>query len=420
MTKKIWVILIIGIILRVFLSLSTFHPDIQVFDLSGQILKKGNILSLYDYLYNLSPDDKYLKSYPPQALNYPPATYILLGGSSLLFTSLTPPSIHEDFLFNTKNILGSIYLNLHLLSLKLLLFLFDLGCAYLLYKFFDNLKTKLLAFILWIFNPVTLFATFMMGQYDVIATFFVILSLYIVKKGKESSVRNLTFASILLGIGVAFKIYPVLFIIPLAALAKSWLYRCLVVCAGIIPYILTILPFLQSSGFKANALFANQLNKSFFAQLPISGGESIILFLAALIFSYFVFLQRRLEKNNLWQSFFIIALIFFIFTHFHPQWFLWLTPFLIIEIVKSQFRNFLALLVLFLSWFLMLFFFDSSLTLGLFAPVNPALYQSKTFWQILNINIDFNFSRSLLQTFFVGAAFYFIYSYFPKKDSNSV
>lgn len=418
MTKKIWTILIIGIILRLVLSLATFHPDIQVFDLSGQILKGGNILTLYDYLYNLPPDDKYLRSYPPHVLNYPPLTYLLLGGTSFLLTNLTPPSIHQDFLFNTKNVLGNFSLSLHLLLLKLPYFIFDLGCAYLLYKFFDNLKTKLLAYSLWIFNPLTLYATFMMGQYDIIATFFVILSLYIVKKGKESSTKSLIYASIFLGIGAAFKIYPLLFVIPLSALAKSWIQRFVIIAMALLPYVLTILPYLHSVGFRTNALLANQLNKSFYPQIPISGGESILLFLAAIIFFYFLFLNQRLEKTNLWQYFFIIALIFFIFTHFHPQWFLWLTPFLIIEIVKSQFRNFLVVLTLFLSWFLMLFFFDSSLTFGLFAPVNPALYQSKTLWQLLNINIDFNFVRSISQTFFVGAAFYFIYSYFPKKDSN--
>lgn len=419
MTKKIWTILIIGIILRIVLSLSTFHPDIQVFDLSGQLLKKGEILSLYDYMYNLPPDDKYSKNYPPHALNYPPATYILLGGISLLFTNLTPPSIHEDFLFNTKNILGNIYLNLHLLFLKLPYFIFDLGCAYLLYRFFDDLKTKILAFTLWIFNPVTLYATFMMGQYDIIATFSVILALLLVKKGKESNFNSLTFAAVLLGIGVAFKIYPLLFIIPLAALAKSWLQKFAVVMVGLIPYAITILPYLQSPGFRTNALLANQLNKSFYPQLAVSGGESILLFLAALIFFYFVFLHQKLEKNDLWQYFFILILIFFIFTHFHPQWFLWLTPFLIIEMVKSKMENTFVTLTLFLSWFLMLFFFDSSLTLGLFAPINSSLFQSKSLWEILGITINYNFSRSILQTLFAGSAFYFIYRYFPRKSSDS-
>ena len=415
--KKLWIILAIGIILRIILSSITYHPDIQVFDLSGQILKRGNILTLYDYLYTLDKDNEMVKNFPPQAFNYPPAAYFLLGGTSLIFTSITPPQIHADFLFNTKNILGNIYLNLHLLMLKLPYFVFDLGCAFLLFKFLDNFKTKVLAFAFWMFNPLTLYATFMMGQYDIISTFFVILSLYVVKNGKETDLKTLYLAAVFLGIGASFKVFPFLFLIPLAALTRSWQGRFKVLAVGVAPYILTILPFLSSSGFRTNALLANQLNKSFYSQIPVSGGESIILFLAALVLFYLIFLHQKLERINLWQSFFIILLVFFIFTHFHPQWFLWLSPFLVIEMVKSQLKNILVSTTLLISWFMMLFFFDASLTLGIFAPINPVLYQSKTLWELLSINIDYNFTRSILQTFFAGSAIYFIYCYFPRKNS---
>lgn len=419
MKKSLWTILMIGIILRIILASITYHPDIQVFDLSGEILKRGNNLTLYDYLYSLDKDNVMVKNFPPQALNYPPAAYFLLGGTSSIFTSIIPPQIHADFLFNTRNILGNIYLNLHLLMLKLPYFFFDLGCAFLLFKFFDDPKKKMLTITLWIFNPLTLYATFMMGQFDIIPTFFVILSLFLVKKGQDSGIKNILWAAICLGIGVAFKIYPILFLIPLASLTRLWIDRFKIILVGLLPYILTLLPFLPSQGFRTNALLANQLNKSFFAQIPVSGGESIILFLATLVFFYFTFLHQRLEKNSLWQSFFIVILIFFIFTHFHPQWFLWLTPFLIIEAVSNGFKNLFITLTAFFSWFILLFFFDQSLTLGLFAPINPQLFQGNDLMSLIGLNLDINFSRSVLHTIFVGSALYFIYSYFPKKLFDS-
>lgn len=419
MKKKLWIILAVGILLRVILSLITYHPDIQIFDLSGQILKTGNILTIYDYLYTLEEDNVMVKNFPSYALNYPPAAYFLLGGLSLILTSLIPSSVHMDFLFNTQNTLGNIFLNLHLLALKLPYFIFDLGCAFLLFKLFDDFKKKMLAFTLWMFNPLTLYVTFMMGQYDIIPTFFTIASLYMVKKAKESSLKSLLWAAIFLGIGTAFKIYPILFIIPLAALAKSWLQRLSIVVAGLIPYILTILPFLQSPGFRTNALLANQLNKSFFPQIPVSGGESILLFLASLIFVYLIFLHQKLEKNNLWQYFFIIILLFFIFTHFHPQWFLWLTPFLIIEAVFTKFKNIFVTALMLLSWFSLLFFFDSSLSIGLFSPINPQLYQGENLWHLIGISLDFNLLRSVFHTLIAGSAIYFIFSYFPRKLPDS-
>lgn len=419
MKKSLWIILTVGIIIRIILSSITYHPDIQIFDLSGQILKGGNILTFYDYLYTLDKDNVMVKNFPPHALNYPPATYFLLGGASLIFTSITPPQIHADFLFNTKSILGNIFLNLHLLMLKLPYFVFDLGCAFLLFKFFDDPRKKMLAFTLWIFNPLTLYATFMMGQFDIIPTFFTIASLYVVKKGKESSLKNLLWAAIFLSVGASFKIYPFLFLIPLAAMSKSMIDRFKILSLGLIPYIITILPFLPSSGFRTNALLANQLNKSFYSQISVSGGESIILFLAALIFFYFVFLNFLSDKIYLWQHFFIVILLFFIFTHFHPQWFLWLTPFLIIEMIKSQFKNIFAIILMLLSWFWLLFFFDPSLSIGLFSPVNPQLYQGDDLWHLIGTSVDFNLLRSLFHTLIAGSAIYLIYSYFPKKLSDS-
>lgn len=419
MRKSLWILLTAGIILRIILASVTYHPDIQIFDLSGQILKTGNILTLYDYLYTLDKDNVMVKNFPPQAFNYPPAAYFLLGGASLIFTSITPQQIHVDFLFNTKNILGNIYLNLHLLMLKLPYFVFDLGCAFLLFKFFDNFKTKVLAFALWMFNPLTLYATFMMGQYDIIPTFFVILSLYLMKKEKASNSKNLYLAALFLGIGAAFKIYPFLFLVPLVSLSKSWLDRFKILVVGLIPYALTILPFLPSQGFRMNALLANQVSKSFYPQIPVSGGESIILFLAALIFFYFVFLNFLSDKIYLWKQMFLVILLFFIFTHFHPQWFLWLTPFLIIEIVKSQFKNIFVTALMLLSWFALLFFFDSSLSIGLFSPINPKLYQGEDLWHLIGVSLDFNLLRSVFHTLIAGSAIYLIVSYFPKKLPDS-
>lgn len=418
MNKYIWIILVAGLMLRLILSSLTFHPDIQVFDLAGQILKRGHLLDFYDYLYTLPPDDQIIKNFPPFSLNYPPLTYILLGGSSLIFTSLTPTQIHSDFLFNTKNILGNMSLFFHLLALKLPLLFFDLGCAVLLFKFFDDYKTKLLAFTIWMFNPLTLYATFMMGQYDIIPTFFTIASLYMVKKGRKSSLKNIYLATILLGIGAAFKIYPFLFLIPLASLTKLFRIRLKIIVLGLVPYLLTILPFLPSAGFRSNALLANQLSKSFYLQIPVSGGESIILFLASLTFFYLVFLKIS-DQKNLWHFYFLVILLFFIFTHTHPQWFLWLTPFLIIEAVVTRFKNILVTATAFFSWFMLLFFFDQSLTIGLFAPIYPQVYQGKDLWQLMGVSLDINFLRSIFHTLFVGAALYFIYRYFPKKLSTT-
>jgi len=262
------------------------------------------------------------------------------------------------------------------------------------------------------FNPLTLFATYMMGQFDVIPTFLTIFAIYLVVSKNKYAI-----AALVLGIAAAFKVYPFLFLVPLALLSNKWLDRLKVVGIGLTAYLVTILPFINSHGFRATALVASQTTKSFYAALPISGGEAIVIFPMAIILLYLFFWYRSNTPETLWQKFFVLLLIFFTFTHYHPQWFLWITPFLIIDLIKSRFSHWPLVVLSFLSWLGLLTFFDPGLSVRLFAPIFPSLSQLPGIWQILGISVDVNFARSLLQTLFVAPALYWIYCYFPKKES---
>lgn len=376
--KNLWLIVIIGIILRVFLSYATFHSDILAFKLAGRLVASGKILNLYDYS---NPD--------VAILNYPPAIYLFHGMFNFLLGNI----------FNTG------------LLVKLPYLIFDLLTGYLIYKLFDSRRQANVAFILWMFNPINLYATYMMGQFDIIPTFFIILSLYFISKGK------LSLAALALGGGIAFKIFPIFLVPPLIYFGKTFFNKIKLFSLSVLPYFLSIIPFISSSNFRLTALFASQSDKSLYAALPVSGGEAILFFPAFLILFYLI-IQNKVKEFNLWRFYLIPLLLFFIFTHYHPQWFIWLTPFLIIDLTLDRFKNILPILLILGSWLLSLFFFDPSLTLGLFTPIFPALHSSPSVWSLLNISIDYNFSRSLLQTIFVGASVFLIYYHFLKKNAQ--
>ncbi|MDP3758489.1 MAG: hypothetical protein Q8Q86_02120, partial [Candidatus Daviesbacteria bacterium] len=76
MKKTFWIIIIIGVAVRIFLSLTTFHPDMQVFKLAGKLVASGNILNLYDFTSNSA------------VFNYPPAIYLFHGLFTFLFSTL--------------------------------------------------------------------------------------------------------------------------------------------------------------------------------------------------------------------------------------------------------------------------------------------------------------------------------------------
>lgn len=417
--KPLIFILLAGICIRLFLSAITFHPDIQHFDLAGYVLGKGKILDFYDYTYNLDKDDNFLKKYPTALFNYPPAVYFSVGVLDWMLTGFTDSDFHDSFLFDFQNTLGDFRLYLHLILLKMPYLPFDILIAYLLYNLFVSKREKILAFTFWIFNPWVLYSTYMMGQFDIIPTFFVMLALYLIVKIADLN-KAVFLGSIALGFGAAFKIYPLLLLLPLVFLLNTWLKRIMAILLGISIYLITILPFMGSVGFRSTALIANQTFKSLYAQIPISGGESIILFLALSGFFYLVFLYRRGIVENLWQRFFIMLLIFFVFTHYHPQWFLWLTPFLILEIVHSNFKHVFLIFLIAIAFLGSVSLFEQSLSIGLFVPLNPLFYNGPNLWQMLGQNFDLNFMKSLFQSLFVCVSGYFIYYYFPKENSPHV
>ena len=372
--KKLMSILIFGVAVRIFLSFASFHPDIAALSAGGQFVTNGHILNLYDY------------SSDTLVLNYPPLVYWFFG---LL-----------NFLFN-----GSISF------LKLSYMLFDIPLGFLLIKVVDP-KKAVLAFSLWMFNPISLYSTYMMGQFDIIPTFFTLLSIYFIAKNK------LSWAALALGGGIAFKLYPIFLIIPLIILAKSFWTKAKLMIIAALPYFVSVLPYLSSGSFRSNGLFASQSSKSLYATLPVSGGESVILFPVLLMLFYLLIWQKKLDELFFWKIYLIPLLLFFIFTHYHPQWLIWIAPFLILGLVFERLKNLLPILMIFGSWVGSLFFFDSSLTLGLFAPLLPVLKNAPDIWTSLNLNIDYNFSRSILQTVFAASAAYLIYQYFPRKQNG--
>lgn len=409
--SKIWIILLLGLFIRLLLSPFTFHSDILHPEMGGYAISKVGLFNLYDFFPNLPAENPLKITFHDYNFNYPPLVYLFLGGLSSIFSILVGESFRVGFFTDVKSTLGSLPLFIHLLTLKIPYLIFDIGTAILLYKMFASSKAKILALAMWMFNPIAIFSTSMMGSFDVIPTFFTVLSVYLLKK-------NPLLSALSLGIGASFKIYPLFLLIPLLTITYSWKQRFKMVALGVLPYMLFILLYLPSEGFRSSALLAGQTTKSLYAQIPISGGEAIMLFPLILIFVYLIFLKDKIPQEVLWVRYLVVLLIFFILTHFHPQWLLWLTPFLIIEAVETNLKNILAKLLIFFSWFGMLFFFDPGLTLGLFSPIIPSLYDSQSLWQMLGLNPDYNLARALLQTLFSTAGVYYIYQYLLKKSAS--
>lgn len=393
LSVKIWPLLILGLIIRLVLMPVTLHPDIWAISFAQNIFAFKGVFNIYDFLGNLPNDSALVVNYGRNFFTYPPLAYFTLGIFGFILRSLFNQNFFNNLAVTLPDVLADSRLYFHLFLTKLPYLFFDLGILFLLINFFQDEKKKKLAAVLWIFNPVTLYTSYMIGQFDIIPVFFTVLALCLAKKEK------FFWSVISLGIGGAFKMYP-LFFLPFLVVAgtKNGKNSIKLLLAGIFPYLLTIVPFLGSSIFRQTVLFSNQSQKMLFAKIPVSGAEYLSFFVVLYLFLVGISFIKKVE---LWKWFLAVMLLFFSVTHYHPQWFLWLSPFLILFWVEYK-KYWLLPVILLMSWTVITLLFEPSLSISLFAPVNKALQSVKPLSETLNRFYDVFDFKSLIRSIAAG------------------
>lgn len=391
-----WVL--IGLALRLILMPFTVHPDIRAIDLGAYLIsQKGEWLTFYDHLSRLDPGNLLVRIYGPDLFIYPPLAYLIPGVFMFLLGPLYDFSFNNLFLLDMGATYRMVTLFKTLFLLKLPYLLFDFLLAFLLYQIFAKKKGET-AFKLWMVNPLTLYATFAVGQIDIFPTLMVVTALFFALREKKA------LSVLMLGIGGAFKLFPLLFL-PIFALVleKRFWQRLKLLVVGIMPYLVVITPYLLFSPmYRQTALLASQAEKMLFMKLPLSGAEYLSIF--ALGYFLLLFLASRVDskKEALWKLGLILMLLFFSVTHYHPQWFLWVVPFLVWLIAEKgkKYINYIAILLF--CYIAILFFFEPSLHLGLFAPIVPSLTKAGSLTSLLSGLTNIFTLKSLLRSLFAA------------------
>ncbi len=391
--------LIIGIIIRLAIIPLTYHSDTRFFAFTNYLLVYQQLwLSFYDFLS--SAPQIWTQVFPPESLTYPPLA-ILSGG---LFAQLTYRLISLDyirnFLLNTQHYLYQPNFYWLLFLTKLPYLIVDLVTGYFLSQLVPD-KQRFTAFKLWMVNPITLYATFAIGEFDIYPTFLAILAVWFIQQHKKYP------AAVALGLGGAFKLFPLLFL-PFLILnyGRSIKEKILMSMAGISGYLVPLIPYLPSPGFRSYALLAPQADKLLFAKIPVTGAEYLSIFFVAylliILFSY----QRRL---TLWKSMTATLFLFFGVTHFHPQWFIWISPWLILLYLESPALKYylVGLLALYL---IIVLSFESSLNWGIFV----FNLQAPNLTTYLPPSLDVFKYLSIIRSLFAGLSFYLIYKLFSR------
>lgn len=403
--------LMIGLALRLILMPFTVHPDIRAFDLGAYLIsQKGELLTFYDHLAHLSPDNPLLKNFPADFFIYPPLSYLVPAAFMAVLAPLYNFPFNDVFLQSMEMAYQKIEFYQTLFLLKFPYLFFDFLLVYLLCRIFSGEKGKL-AFKFWMINPITLYTTFAIGQIDIFPTLLVVAALFsVVRNKKELSV-------LMLGIGGAFKLFPLLLIpIFVLVLKRKFWQRVKLLIIGLVPYLLIILPYgMISPMYRYSAFLAVQTQKMLYMKLFLSGAEYISIF----AFGYFSLLlladKFTDRKEILWKLSLALMLLFFSVTHYHPQWFLWITPFIIWDLVVNGKKHLFYITGLMICYSMIVLFFEPSLHLGLFAPVFPSLLKLTTLTDIVSRFYDVFLIKSLIRTLFAVCAFFFAWHLFAEE-----
>lgn len=394
----------------------TYHPDTKL-NLTYPSLDQGKVWNIYRYL------EENNNNLPP--LHYPPLHFYILKGEFML-TKLAGGQEFVDWLTADSSyaVSHTRIFRFNLIS-KTPLLLLTLISGYLIYlivrKETANKVQAKIAAAVWFFNPITLYSVVMMGQNDVIAISLFLLGLLFYNHKPK-------LAFLIFGLASATKSFPLIWTLLIAlSYPKSSLIKKIkltLIPFGI--YLITLLPFFSREYFRQNVIFSGLSTRMFIANIDLGFQSSILIVPALLIVLLFLAIQLK-NKNfiTIVQIIFAASLIMLGFSHFHPQWILWLMPFLAIIFSlqlgdpQARTKNLLVFTSIFLSFSgIILLFQDKFLQWGIIAPLNPNLLNQPFINEYLSQRgVDTTLLNSLFHSILAGLAIYYLINMFNKTNN---
>lgn len=310
MNKKL-ILLTIVIAFFIFFMVSFSFPDLFAMFYVPNMITEGNIYTLVKIKKSVCP---WLDA------TYPPLYYLTMGNYLYLIKKLGLIS-NSLFTINSCPVWELILNKNFLFWAKLPFFLLHFASAWIFSKFFN--KNQFKWFLLWLLNPVAIFVSFIQGQFEIIPTFFMLLSLYFARE------KSYAYSFLSLGIGGAFKMSPFLLLIPFLIIFGDSLWKKLsYAIVAIIPYFLSVIPlynndFLQSLRFSENY---KMLELGFhLADIKIS-----IYVVLYLLLIFLLAIEKEKNFYALVKYSLLFVLIYFISTFWFVQRLLFLIPSLLI------------------------------------------------------------------------------------------
>lgn len=407
-------LIILAFGLRLLLMPISVHSDLFFINAYPALLVKKNIYDIFSFFAANFPNTAYTY--------YPPLTYFTFGLFQYLyglFSSTFSNWMLDLYYLETSNFQGqavdlikaspnpNLYKDLFLAKTPYLIF--DLLVVFTFFIMIKNkAKSKALT-LLWLFNPVHLYSTYLMGQYEVLPAYFVLLGLLMMRK-------KVLLGFLILGISAAYKNYAFAFIIvAILIYARNWKQRLAYLATSLIPYLIAISPTLFTNPAGAIYSFVPKVYLSY--RKPLYGwglySQYIKYVLLAISLISTVSVIHFIKLKNKWNvtigiSLIVILLVYALAPRISFHYLIWELPLLLFWAKSTrQYLWIIAVQSISLASYKLL---ANHLQLGLFSPLNYNFAQIPTF----NSQINHIFPYTIISNtgFFV---FLFVNLYLASK-----
>lgn len=373
-------LIILAFALRFILMPISAHSDLFFINSFPNLLVTQNVFDIYSYIKENISDARF--SY------YPPLTYYTFAFFQLIYqffsnsfsswmvnlVDLYLSSFNgqaADFIKAAPN--PHIFRDLFLGKSPYLLF--DFAAFLVLINFVKRRLIKKAAIFIWLFNPVSLYAIYMMGQFEIIPAFLVLLGFFVLRKNPSLGILTL-------GIAAAFKNYAFLFILPTILIYEdSWRGRAKLFVIAVAPYLIFLLPTIFSN-FK-ESIFTLLPKIYLHYRKPLEGWplySQIIKYLvltASLI--AILALSSILKLRDKWNfsvgvSLAMVLTVFVFAPRLSIHYLLWSTPLTILWFKNQK----LAMVIIIVQAVSLASYklLANHLQAGLFAPLDPLYFPS--------------------------------------------
>lgn len=359
--RKILVLVAVGLVLRILTAALLYHTDVKAIYRDTREIKSG-VAAMYK--------NSALANNP---LPYPPLVYIFFNTyqtrMTWIFSSYFDTWMADWGTMHTENH-PKIFRDL--LAMKLPMLLADLLAGFMIWKMTSRGRRDT-ALVLWILNPITLYAIYGTGQFDIFPTLFVLVTVYLWGKKLE------WLAYPLVGLAGGLKLFPLLLLPVFLLIDKRKPFSKLLgfvsasLCFG-----LTLLPAGLSPDVVKGIFTSNLAGSMFKAGLDLGNGAflPISLFLYA---GFLIYLWLAATKPRPDAAIVIVLLLALGLTRFHPQWIIWPAPFMVIMLAEGRIDGRLGLWLAATYLGTVMLISDKFTNWGLFKAVNNAFDSLESF-----------------------------------------